>query len=346
MTHLRVHLAAIFLITFSSMLSLQSEAFADENRPLYLGITETSSGAFQLVWSMPTAVADINRPDISLPDGCVWNDGALTKRLVQESGTYTFACQTPVFGRPLAIAYPRYNPSISTIIRFKPASGGDYIGVLTPADTTWIFPAAESGASVAIQYTRLGMTHIWDGKDHLLFLACLIWIAGNVKRVLITVTGFTLAHSVTLALSAFEIIRLPIPPVEAAIALSIVFLAREIALDRKDSLTWRHPIAVSSSFGLLHGLGFAAVLGEIGLPQTQAITGLLFFNIGVEAGQVVFVLAVAAVLFVWKRAAADRFFLAHPPLSRVLDANGKYAGYVIGVIAAYWMIERTLSFTA
>ncbi len=117
-------------------------------------------------------------------------------------------------------------------------------------------------------------------------------IAGTWRRILITITGFTIAHSITLALSALGLVRVPIPAVEAAIALSIVFLAVEIVRGDKTSLTYRYPIAVSSSFGLLHGFGFAAVLGETGLPQTEIPAALLFFNVGVELGQIAFVLAV------------------------------------------------------
>ena len=105
---------------------------------------------------------------------------------------------------------------------------------------------------------------------------------------MITITGFTLAHSLTLALSTLQIVELPIPPVEAAIALSIVFLAVEIARNDQSSWTYRFPISVSTSFGLLHGFGFAAVLREIGLPQTELPAALLFFNVGVEIGQVIF----------------------------------------------------------
>ncbi|WP_424286598.1 HupE/UreJ family protein [Eudoraea sp.] len=146
--------------------------------------------------------------------------------------------------------------------------------------------------AVARQYSILGIKHILEGWDHLLFLICLMLVAGIGKKLWITITGFTIAHSITLALSALDVVRLPIPPVEAVIALSVVYLAVEIALQKKDSLTYRYPIAVSSSFGLLHGFGFAAVLSDIGLPQIEVVTSLLFFNVGVELGQIIFVLGI------------------------------------------------------
>ncbi|MGB5461186.1 MAG: HupE/UreJ family protein [Eudoraea sp.] len=121
-------------------------------------------------------------------------------------------------------------------------------------------------------------------------------VAGIGKKLWITITGFTIAHSITLALSALDVVRLPIPPVEAVIALSVVYLAVEIALQKKDSLTYRYPIAVSLSFGVLHGFGFAAVLSDIGLPQIEIVSSLLFFNVGVELGQIIFV---RGILLLW-----------------------------------------------
>ncbi len=335
------HAALAVLTAFFAMAFTM--AHADESRPLFIGLTEAAPGEYRLDWSMPAATVEANRPILEAPPVCAFTDGAQTKSLTALTGTASLSCRAPISSHPLVIRYPRFNPSLSTVFRLTTLSGEDHLGLLTPGETRWTPPTAETGASVARQYMRLGVHHIWEGKDHLLFLVCLIWIAGSFKRVLITVTGFTLAHSATLALSAFSVVTLPVPPVEAAIALSIVFLAREIALGRNDSLTWRHPIAVSSSFGLLHGLGFAAVLGEIGLPQTQAVTGLLFFNIGVEIGQVIFVAAATLAMAALNHAAKSRF-LSFVQEGRAHAAAGRLAGYGVGVIAAYWLIERTLSF--
>lgn len=335
----------IFAAIIALWLITPPVAHADESRPLFLGLSETAPGVYRLDWSMPSASSQSNRPSLILPDICTWADGAHDKTLATLTGTASLVCSAPVSGHALAIHYPRYNPSLSTVFRLKTLSGEDHLGLLTPGETSWTPPQAETGGDVARQYTRLGVHHIWEGKDHLLFLVCLIWIAGDLRRVLITVTGFTLAHSLTLALSAFNIVTLPVPPVEAAIALSIVFLAREIALGRSKSLTWRHPIAVSSSFGLLHGLGFAAVLGEIGLPQTQAVTGLFLFNVGVEVGQIIFVTGVASLVFALRYASKHRLF-AFAADSATRLATGKLAAYAVGVIASYWLIARTLAFSA
>jgi hypothetical protein len=178
-----------------------------------------------------------------------------------------------------------------------------------------------------------------------LFVACLVLISGTLKRILITVTGFTIAHSITLALAALGVVQVAVAPVEAAIALSIVFLATELVRQQRDTLTWRFPIAVSASFGLLHGFGFASVLGEIGLPQTEIPAALLFFNVGVELGQIAFVLVLLAGLFVLRRAA---LMLVRVPRLGFPNAVAVHrpAGYLVGTLAAFWMVERVVSFWA
>ena len=187
--------------------------------------------------------------------------------------------------------------------------------------------------------------HIWIGIDHLLFVACLLFIARTPRRLLITITGFTIAHSITLALSALDLIRIPTPPVEAMIALSVLFMAWEIARGNYQSLTHRFPVAVSASFGLLHGFGFAAVLRDIGLPQTELPTALLFFNVGVEIGQVLFVVALVVAFFALKPALVR--LLRSAKHNEVLWSSATVpASYVIGAVASYWMIDRVTGFWA
>jgi hydrogenase/urease accessory protein HupE len=203
-------------------------------------------------------------------------------------------------------------------------------------------PETESFGAVARDYLSLGVQHILEGYDHLLFLVCLLLIAGTGRRIVITVTGFTIAHSITLVLSTLGVVRVPVPPVEAAIALSIVFLAVEIVRGNRDALTYRYPIAVASAFGLLHGFGFAAVLGETGLPQTEIPTALLFFNVGVEIGQLLFIGAVIGVyqlVRVTGTAMLDRDFSldALRPLQTP-------AAYAVGILASFWLVERVASF--
>jgi hypothetical protein len=153
------------------------------------------------------------------------------------------------------------------------------------------------------------------------------------------------AHSITLALSALDLVRIPTPPVEAAIALSVVFMAWEIVKGDERSLAHRFPVAVSSSFGLLHGFGFAAVLRDIGLPQTELPTALLFFNVGVEIGQILFVFALLAAYFLLKPIMVRLLLSARDGEVHWATATVP-ASYVIGGIASYWMIDRIAGFWA
>ncbi|MGB8330076.1 MAG: HupE/UreJ family protein [Polyangiales bacterium] len=231
---------------------------------------------------------------------------------------------------------------MSALVRVSRLSGEKHSLVASPAQSEVILPEVESFGSVAHDYLALGVRHILEGYDHLLFVICLLLIAGTARRILVTITGFTIAHSITLALSALGMVHVPVAPVEAAIALSIVFLTLEIVRGDTNSLTYRYPIAVASSFGLLHGFGFAAVLGETGLPQTEIPAALLFFNLGVELGQIIFVLIVTLgyqIARMAARAFADRD-LSMASLRRL----EKPAAYIVGSLASFWMIQRIAAF--
>jgi hydrogenase/urease accessory protein HupE len=271
-------------------------ARAHESRPLYIEVTEKAPLVFSVRWKIPPSVDVRNAPDISMAKGCTsaaaGDAGGRARGSVRHR---TYRCEADPAGTALEIAYPAFNPSVSALVRVSRLSGEEHSILASPEQTEVVIPEAESFGAVARDYLTLGVKHILEGYDHLLFLVCLMLIAGTGRRILITITGFTIAHSITLALSALGVVRVPIPAVEAAIALSIVFLAVEIVRGDKSSLAYRYPIAVSSSFGLLHGFGFAAVLGETGLPQTEIPAALLFFNLGVEVGQILFVATVIIV---------------------------------------------------
>ncbi|MEQ9447657.1 MAG: HupE/UreJ family protein, partial [Rhodospirillaceae bacterium] len=183
-------------------------------------------------------------------------------------------------------------------------------------------------------YFRLGVEHILFGFDHLLFVLGLCLVV-RPKQLIWTVTAFSIAHSLTLALSALAGITLPGPPVEAVIALSIILLARE-ALERlsgRETLASRKPWLIAFGFGLIHGFGFAGALSEIGLPKSQEVWALLLFNLGVEAGQILFVAFVFLVAaFIWRLASATR------------TPSRAFAAYFIGTAGTFWLIERLSSF--
>jgi hydrogenase/urease accessory protein HupE len=207
--------------------------------------------------------------------------------------------------------------------------------ITTAQPTVRLYGSADDGrgmGEIAWAYTVLGVEHILSGIDHLLFVLALLFLVGFQRRLLWTITAFTVAHSLTLALSALGWLTLRVPPVEATIALSIVLVASE-ALQRQPTLSRRWPAVVAFLFGLVHGLGFAGALKEIGLPQHHLSAALLTFNIGVELGQ----LLVVGVAYLLYRAQAGwpKLALARTP-----------ALYVIGSVAAYWSIGRIVSIIA
>lgn len=318
-------------------------AVAHDARPIAVELRALEDGlTYQVNLRAPDALQRL--PELVMPEGCEPVPPATTR---QQTGGIVFQqryrCETSLQGRRVGLSFPGVNPSLSSLFRLETLQGAVHTNVLSPGETIWQVPDQEQPLKVAAQYTWLGVLHIWLGIDHLLFVLCLLFIAGNVgiaqtsgsrwRRVLITITGFTVAHSLTLALSVLGLVSLPVPAVEATIALSIVFLALEILRNDQQSWTYRYPVSVAMSFGLLHGFGFASVLREIGLPQTELPLALLTFNLGVEIGQVVFI-AVVMLMALWLAPA----FLRHELQVRQAGA------YFIGSLAAYWMIDRTLAF--
>jgi hydrogenase/urease accessory protein HupE len=335
-----MHIVTRYLLLLLAMVSLHVPVHAHDTRPLYVEISDQGENVFSVTWKVPITVAATNVPNVQLPDTCQARGplagGKTTRHQV-------FQCTNDLSDEAIRIEYPRYNPSISSLIHFNRQSGESYSVVLSPDESVWQVPEKEQTWKVAKEYMVLGIAHILEGYDHLLFIVCLVLLAGTFRRILITVTGFTIAHSITLALAALGVVKVSVAPVEATIALSIVFVAMELARDRRETLTWRYPIAVSSTFGLLHGFGFAAVLTEIGLPQTEIPTALLFFNIGVEVGQILFVVAAVTLFYL------ARYILAsfrEMSFNDLLTRIQQPAGYVVGTLAMFWTLDRVSAFWA
>lgn len=312
-------------------------ARADDNRPLTIVIEQGPANSARVTWKIPANVAARHVPALSAGPACTmrgaprsWSDPMGHWREM------TWQCPTGIVGHPISITYPFANPNLATIIRFRPDGATDaQTIVLQPQDSTFTLQNVRARRSGFAEFLVLGMEHIWIGFDHLLFVAGLIFIAGSLRRVLATVTGFTIAHSITLALAALDLVRLPIAAVEGVIALSIIFLAVEIVKGPRDTLTWRKPIVVASAFGLLHGFGFAAVLREIGLPGEGLVTALFAFNVGIELGQVAFA---TFVMLLFK---AGHRLLARTGDSRATQViTSRLAGYAVGTLASFWMFQR------
>jgi hydrogenase/urease accessory protein HupE len=320
---------------------LGSAADADVYRPAYLEIRQTDAETYDLLWKLPARGPDARLAlSLDLP-GDVAKNGPVRTVYVGNAFVDSFS-----FSRPGGLAGARIGvnglvgSSNEVLVRIELLDGSTQVARLTPTVESFVIEAAPEFGEVLRTYTLFGIQHIWAGMDHLLFVACLILIAGSWRRILVTITGFTIAHSITLTLAALELLRIPVPPVEAVIALSIVFLARELALDRRDTLTWRYPIAVSASFGLLHGFGFASALAELGLPSSDIPTALLSFNLGVEIGQIVFVVVVMAAVRVF---GAVMHTLSSGQASGLRLAESAVI-YGIGGLSMMWTMQRLGAF--
>jgi hydrogenase/urease accessory protein HupE len=224
---------------------------------------------------------------------------------------------------------------IDVLVNVTYLNGDKVTLMLQPDKDSSIIPGETKFYDVIETYSKLGIEHILFGIDHLLFVLALILITKGKWKLLKTITAFTLAHSITLSLATLGVVGLPTAPVEAVIALSIVFLAVELIhyYNGREGLTIRHPWVVAFTFGLLHGFGFARALLEVGLPQSDIPAALFFFNVGVELGQLAFVIVVLGLLW-----ALGKIKIAWPSWLKLVPP------YAIGSIAAFWLIERLLLF--
>jgi hydrogenase/urease accessory protein HupE len=329
------------LVSLLLYLTLISTAWADVYNPAYLEIRQTGEETVAVLWKVP-AVRLKQRPGIHLelpPD--LKPISQRTMRSIDNAVIESFSATRPngLTGAEVSIN-GLSKTSDEVLVRVAHLDGSAEFARLTPENPSFVISPSPAFREVISTYLIFGTQHIWEGNDHLLFVACLIFIAGTWQRILITITGFTIAHSITLTLAALNLVHVPVPPVEAVIALSIVFLANEIARGQRNSLTWRHPITVSVFFGLLHGFGFASALADIGLPQNEIPAALLAFNIGVEIGQILFVAALICIAWVGKTVL---YQLGMSPFNLTATLE-KPMAYAAGGIAMFWMIERVSTF--
>ena len=221
------------------------------------------------------------------------------------------------------------------LVRLERLDGSTQVTRLTPSAPSFVVEAAPGALEVARTYLVLGVEHILFGIDHLLFILALFILVKGTGRLIATVTAFTVAHSLTLAGATLGFVHVPGPPVEAGIALSIVFVAAEIVHSRQGriGLAERFPWIVAFTFGLLHGFGFASALSEVGLPQSAIPVALLFFNVGVEVGQLFFIASIFAVVA-----------LARHVTQRIGVSQSAWAwrvpAYAIGSVSAFWVIQQ------
>ena len=315
---------------------------AHETRPAYLEITERAQGQLSVVWKSPT----LGDPPIflhpvlvgvaleDLPGNCEEISGGASG-----SASGAVVCQWEIQSASTSVAGQRVaidglaGTSTDALVRVNFVDGTSVTRVLKPGGPSWTIERGDSsGSSISrAGFFRMGVEHILYGIDHLLFVLLLLLIVEKRWTLVKTVTAFTVAHTITLGLAVLGFVRVAAAPVEATIALSILFLASELAHHQagRDGLTYRAPWIVAGSFGLLHGFGFAGTLASIGLPHADIPRALFFFNLGVEAGQLAFILVVLGVIRIIRG-----FRIAWPAWSAQIPA------YAIGSVASLWFLQR------
>jgi hydrogenase/urease accessory protein HupE len=317
-----------------------SSAQAHEIRPAYLELKETAPGQFNVLWRTPV-MAGMRLPVVlKLPD-----DVRNLKEPVVQELTDSLVERRWIEAEPNGFAgkrieFPGLQLTITDVlVRFEMLDGTKGTIIVHPSQPWMEMVASQTRWSVAGTYLRLGIEHIWGGIDHLLFILALIILVKGTRRLVATVTAFTVAHSITLAGATLGFVRVPQQPVEAAIALSIVFVACEIVRARQGSRGWteRWPWIVAFTFGLLHGFGFAGALTAVGLPQNAIPVALLFFNVGVEIGQLLFIAAILSIM-AFARWLSERAAIPQPGWA------WRVAPYGIGGVAAFWMVQRIAAF--
>jgi hydrogenase/urease accessory protein HupE len=335
----------LFLILLMLAALLAGPARSDELRPGYLEIRQTTPDTYNLLFKIPALGEDLRLGIyLALPEGtydavlprAAFNNGAYTeRRTIRRDGGLA--------GRTVAIEGLSAT-STDVLARIETLGGAVQTERLAPTRTSFVVRAIPRAGDIAASYLRLGVEHILFGFDHLLFVLALVILVGGWRRVALTVTAFTLAHSLTLAAATLGFVSVPGSPIEAVIALSIVLVAVEIVNARRGalSLTARWPWLAAFCFGLLHGFGFAGALAEVGLPHHAIPIALLFFNLGVEIGQLAFVAAVLSAGAMLRRAIALR--LGSALIQRTVNRLDVIAAYAIGTVAAFWLIERTSAF--
>jgi len=331
---------AALLVVLILLATFAPGAYAHEVRPAYLELRQTASETYSALWKVP-GLGDNLRLGIyvELPAGCTnLSEPRASMANNAYSERWSLKCAGGLTGGTINIAGLAATAT-DVLVRLERLDGTTQVTRLTPSAPSFVVEAAPRALQVARTYLVLGVEHILGGIDHLLFVLALLILVKGTRRLIATVTAFTVAHSLTLAGATLGFVHVPGPPVEAAIALSIVFVAAEIihARQGRAGLTERFPWVVAFTFGLLHGFGFASALNEVGLPQAAIPVALLFFNVGVEIGQLLFIASVFAVIALARRF-ARRTGTSQPAWA------WRVPPYAIGSMAAFWIIQRVAAF--
>ncbi|MFG6157621.1 HupE/UreJ family protein [Halomonas sp. 1390] len=330
----RILMALLVLLATSLPATVSAHALD----PGYLNLASLDQDRWRVTWRVPNVSGRPMPLEVRLPGDC---SHASPPPLAFDGRAWTTGwlatCPEGLAGGVIEIGgLDRTRTDV--LVRYELAPGETQVQRLTASETAFIVPAQAGRLEILGSYIGLGVTHILEGIDHLLFVFVLLLLIRDRARLLWAITAFTAAHSITLVAATLGWLSLPSPPVEALIALSIVFLAYELTLppEARDPLAQRFPWIVAFAFGLIHGLGFAGALRDIGLPEGDIPLALFAFNVGVEMGQILFIAVILVI-----GAAVRRLYPAIRQQSAWLTRGSSYA---IGSLAAFWVIERIASF--
>jgi len=306
-------------------------AAAHETRPGYLEISEKAPNRYEVLWKQPAVGQMRLKLDPVFPENCRVNAPGIVERVPGAFVTRgILTCPGGLKGREISVA--GLDATITDVLlRVHYANGAEETHLLRPDAPSARIAGTSGRGERAWAYLRLGVQHILLGVDHLLFVLGLLLIVQDRWMLFKTISAFTVAHSLTLAIATLGYARAPVPPLNAAIALSILFLGPEIVRTWRGqtSFTIRHPWVVAFAFGLLHGFGFASGLAAMGLPKGEIPLALLLFNVGVEIGQIAFV-----VLILLLEGAFRALEIRWPRWVRAIP------GYAVGSLGAFWTIQR------
>ncbi len=334
-------------LLFVLVLALAAPAsHAHEVRPGYLQVQEVSADVYDVLWKVPARGEYRLSLYVRLPDSCQGKPSHGTFVADAFVERWQAKCPGGLVGKTLGIDGLSATRT-DVLARVERLDGTTQTVRLTPEQVSFVVTAAPGRLEVAKTYFVLGVEHILLGIDHLLFVLGLLFLVGSWRRLVATVTAFTVAHSITLAAATLGWVHVSQAPVEAVIALSVMFVAAEIlhAAQGKPGLAARAPWVVAFVFGLLHGFGFAGALRGVGLPEKDVPLALLMFNVGVEVGQLMFIAGVVALFSLLTRLIRRRTSGEHGPWYTESMIRTPVA-YVVGSLAAFWVVQRVVAFWA
>lgn len=332
--------SCLWLLLSASLAWFAAPASAHPLAPALLQLQETAPGRYAVLWR--TSVSRTQRVDVmpQLPPNC----RALSEPQIATEGGDAVVARWAVQCAAAGLVGQRLTvqgltqSGINVIVHILDRNGAEVKQLLSPDQPAFTVPSAEAQPPVFAAYFQLGVEHLLGGLDHLLFVASLLWLVRPLRLRLATITAFTLGHSFTLAAASLGLVHVPQAWAELGIALSLLLLAVEISRSASSppSRLARWPWLMATTFGLLHGLGFAGALADIGLPQGEIALALLAFNLGIEAGQLLWVFVLLLAVWCWRKLGSGHT----RPWMRVLPA------YLIGTLAAYWCWDRLIALWA